>query len=103
MYNEIFIIFLIFICFFCVNIVCNKNHTPSESLPLNVKDFVSTNGLLHFTTEENARKIMKNGLIPNDQNALWKNEKGMVWIYPNDKTKYQKYINLILELLPLTF
>ena len=95
MYNEIFIICIIFICFFCVNIVCQKIHMPSDSLPLNVKDFVATNGLMHFTTEENARKIMKNGLVPNDENALWKNEKGIVWTYSNDNTKYQKYINLI--------
>lgn len=57
---------------------------------------LSQYGLFHATTETVAELIKANGLKPSDK-PLFRREKNMVWLYPNNPTKNHANISQVLN------
>lgn len=56
-------------------------HTPRLALTANEVMLIRKYGLIHFTRRENVEDILKKGVMPHPQNALFRREKEMVWFY----------------------
>jgi hypothetical protein len=72
-------------------------HTPNQILTDNQLDGLHANGLFHATTKEAADSIAVDGLKPSTKKPLFRREKNMVWLYPNNPTKNSEYIKQILN------
>lgn len=70
-------------------------HTPIVDLTDEMQENIRKNGVLHFTTKENAENILKIGILPNRKRAMCKSEEGLIWFYPNDESKFQDELDII--------
>ncbi len=107
-------IFLIVFCvgFSCYYMLANIFHTPKTPLTEDIKKKILCNGLMHFTSETNAQKILIDGLIPQKHRALFRSEEDMVWMYIYEpdyknriklgkyvKDKKRSYVNTCVHLI----
>lgn len=65
-------------------------HYPNGKISDQIKSQILNNGLIHFTTDEFAYSIQKEGLIPGKAKAMYPREKNFVWMYINDSNSFQE-------------
>lgn len=85
---------MIFI-FAVIYIIVAYIHFPKEKLSDEIKQQILSNGLIHFTTMENAYNIQKEGLAPQKGKALFPSEKNFVWMYINNNNEFQERLDTI--------
>ena len=72
-------------------------HTPNKILTDNQLHNLAEYGLFHVTTKDAAKAIAAGGLKPSDKKPLFRREKNMVWLYPNNPTKNHANISQVLN------
>lgn len=70
-------------------------HYPKEKISDPIKNQILNNGLIHFTTNESAHSIQKEGLLPGKAKAMYLWEKNFVWMYINDNNSFQEKLDEI--------
>ena len=72
-------------------------HTPKSRLNNEQLAALGQNGLFHATTSDIAELIVNSELRPSKDGYLFRIEKDMVWLYPNDPAKNAEYIQKVLS------
>lgn len=72
-------------------------HTPKTVLTDEQVSNLNTLGLFHATTSDIAELIVNSELRPSKDGYLFRIEKDMVWLYPNDPAKNAEYIQKVLS------
>ncbi len=77
-----------------VLIIMGYRHLPKNTINSTIRKKIKENGLIHFTTLDNAQKIKKEGLKPQNKELFFL-EKNMVWLYMHEEEKIDSYKNIV--------